>query len=86
MDKMLAHDHVVTIQYALSLAAMRLRKRAKTSSCSMTAEWRENEAQNILEALEAFKQVHGDEAKTEQSTSPQHTSYARISGLWQRED
>ena len=62
--KTLARDHVVTIQYALALAALRLRKKAKTTSCEMTKQWRLEECKNILEALDAFKVVHGDERKT----------------------
>lgn len=63
MPKLLAHDHVVTIQCALNLAAFKLRKRARelteTEHYPMDKEWLLNEADNIDEALAAFKQVHG---------------------------
>lgn len=56
----LAREHVVAIQYALSLQIVRHEKYAEKQNDSTMAGWHRQQADNITAALEAFKETHGD--------------------------
>lgn len=59
----LAFDHKIVIQYVLALKAFEFRKEAKNLTWAddqMRKQWLLNEADNIEEALQAFKTVHNE--------------------------